>query len=115
MVFWNAIFPDAVLELVKTTEPRGRSETEYSIRAKANWDDIYDVLKSARAKYEKSGGPVGWLRKMRRKAADKIAPVTTATKITAKLVPSNPYATPVLAAVEILFDVRRARAEGGGN
>lgn len=106
MGFWTGIFPEAIAQFRSTTEPKGRSKTAYNIRDKHDWDMIYDTLEAARIKYRNEGGPVGWVRKVRRKVADNIGPGAEAAKIASKVVPENPYATPVLGAVEVLLDVR---------
>lgn len=113
MEFWNGIFPDAMTEFRKTKEPRGRSGTDYSIRSPDSWDEIYRRLEAARAKYQEEGGPVGWLRKVRRRAADNITPLVGAVGIGAKTSPGDPVATPVLAAVGLVLDVSPAKARGG--
>jgi hypothetical protein len=112
MGFWNAIFPDAMTEFKKTKEPRGRP-TDYSIRSPGSWDEIYRRLEAARAKYQQEGGPVGWLRKVRRTVADNITPLAGAVGTGAKAAPNDPIATPVLAAVELVLDVSPARVRGG--
>lgn len=107
MKYWNDIFPGAMKDFRSTPEPKGRSKTTYNVRDKDDWDSICDTLEAARSRYRGEGGSVGWLRKMRRRAADNIAPVATTAKIVSKAVPSNPYSTPVLIVVEILLDVRQ--------
>ena len=107
MQFWNNIFLKALAKFNSTTvEPKGRSKTQYSIRDKNDWDSLYGTLELARDEYQKAGGPVGWLRKTRRKAADNIAPLAGATELASNLNPNNPYSTPVLGAVGVLLDVR---------
>jgi len=108
MQFWNGIFPEAMTRFRSTTEPKGLSQTAYRIRDKHDWDAVYDMLEAARTKYQQEGGPVGWLRKVRRKVADNITPVAEAAKIASKIAPNNLFATPVLGTVEVLLDVRRA-------
>lgn len=113
MRFWNGIFLDAITEFRKTKEPRGRSSTDYSIRSLDSWDEIYHRLEAARAKYQQEGGPVGWLRKIRRTAADNITPLAGAAAMGTKAAPSDPIATPVLAAVELVLNVSPRGARGG--
>lgn len=110
MKFWNGIFPESMARFKYTKEPKGRSRTLYHIRDKTDWDTIYDTLESARAKYQKSGGSVGWIRKVRRKAADNITPGAEAAKIASRVVPQDKIATPVLGAVEVLFDAVKTAA-----
>ena len=108
MKFWNDIFSAAIDRFKSTKEPKGRSQTIYNIRDKSDWDSVYDTLTLARKKYRENGGSVGrWLRRVRRKAADNITPGVEVAKIASKVVPQNPYATPVVGAVEVLLDVRR--------
>jgi len=104
MIFWSGIFPESMVRFKCTQEPRGRSKTPYDIRDKMDWDTVYDTLDSARTKYQSSGGPVGWIRKVRRKAADNITPGAEAAKIASKVVPQDQIATPVIGAVEVLLD-----------
>jgi hypothetical protein len=111
MTFWSGIFPGAMAGFRNTPAPSGRPKA-YDLRLpeKNDWDAVYSTLRLARAEYQRVGGPVGWLRKVRRKAADNIGPLAEATKIATAVAPSNPYSTPVLGAVEVLLDVRRTHA-----
>lgn len=107
MNFWEAIFPASMVRFTSDTpEPKGRTGTTHSIRDKDNWEAIYDVLNSARAQYQNEGGAVGWLRKVRRKAADNIAPIAATAKTASKLTPNDILSTPVVGAVEVVLDVR---------
>lgn len=110
MGFWNGIFPDAMAEFKKTKEPQNRSS--YSIRSPDSWDEIYRRLEAAQAKYQQVGGPVGWLRKVRRTVANNITPVAGAAGIAAKVAHGEPIVTPVLAAVELVLDVSLGRVRG---
>ncbi|RFU80324.1 hypothetical protein TARUN_1872 [Trichoderma arundinaceum] len=105
---WNKLFPAALNKLVSTSqEPTGRSKTEYSIRqGKNDWNAIYDVLESARTRYEQSNKVTGLLRK----TGDNIAPVAQALKIASNVVPSNPYSTPILGAVSIFLEAVKTAA-----
>ncbi|KAH6617424.1 hypothetical protein F5144DRAFT_586391 [Chaetomium tenue] len=104
MRFWNGIFPDAMAEFKKTKEPHGRAGTDYSIRSLDSWEEIYRRLEAAQAKYQQIGGRVGWLRKVRRKVADNIAPVAGAVGIAGAVGHGEPIVTPVLGAVEMVLD-----------
>ncbi|EAQ84529.1 predicted protein [Chaetomium globosum CBS 148.51] len=108
MRFWNGIFPDAMAEFKTTKEPHGRASTDYSIRSQDSWDEIYRRLEAAQAKYQQVGGPVGWLRKVRRKMADNIAPVAGAVGIAGTVGHGEPIVTPVLGAVEMVLDALEA-------
>ncbi|KAN0095106.1 hypothetical protein V8E51_015817 [Hyaloscypha variabilis] len=111
MKFWNDIFSAAMDRFKSTKEPKGRSQTVYNIRDKTDWDSVYDTLTLAREKYQENGGSVGrWLRRVRRKAADNITPGAEVAKIASKVVPQNPYATPVVGAVEVLLDAVKIAA-----
>ncbi|RSL55913.1 hypothetical protein CEP54_009122 [Fusarium duplospermum] len=112
MQFWNALFPEALERFRSTvTEPKDRAKTEYNIRILDNWDAVYEKLEKARAKYQSEGGRVGLLRKVRRKAADRVLPVAEITKSVSKVAPNDPYATPVLGAVQILLDAVQVAAD----
>jgi len=109
MRFWNNIFGRALIKFTSdpaTPEPKGRSKTPYSIRDKKDWDAISNTLELARDKYQNEGGPVGWIRKIRRKGADRLAPVAVAAQTAKDIAPQDPHLTPVLGAVVVLLDVR---------
>lgn len=107
MVFWHHIFGDAMQQFGSSTrEPKGRAESVYSIRDKRDWNAIYSVLVSARDKYQETGGPLGALRKVRRKGADSIGQFAEAAKTASTLAPDGVYSTPILGAVEVVLDVR---------
>ncbi|ROV98393.1 hypothetical protein VMCG_07143 [Cytospora schulzeri] len=111
MQYWNAIIPQAlVMFRATTTEPKRQSNNKFRIRDKNDWDTIYETLELARDEYQKTGGPVGWLRKIRRKAADNVAPLAGAAFIGLKAVPENTYSTPVLGAVGVLLDAVKQAA-----
>ncbi|ORY62060.1 uncharacterized protein BCR38DRAFT_466838 [Pseudomassariella vexata] len=112
MSFWTIIFPEAMVKFKSSvTEPKGRSNTRYHIHEKPNWDTVYATLESARSKYQKEGGKVGWLRQVRRKVADDYAtPLAQVTQIAKKCIPENPYSTPVLGALGILLDAVKIAA-----
>ena len=112
MDFWNAIFVSVMATFKATAEPRGRAKSKYDIRNKNDWDAVYDTLVVARDKYQNEGGAVGWIRKVRRRVANNIGPAVEASKMASKIAPNDPIATPVLGAVEVMLDVRRARAHG---
>lgn len=109
MEYWAKLFPKALAEFNETDEPKGRNKTEYSIRNEHDWDNIYEKLEKARTKYQSETGTVGWLRKVRRKAADHAAPVAQTASNVKKVLPENSYSTPVLGAVQLILDVRPSR------
>ncbi|KAL1613119.1 hypothetical protein SLS60_001351 [Paraconiothyrium brasiliense] len=96
--------------LKSTTEPMDQSNTIYDIRDKVDWDSVYDTLDSARQKYHGGDGSKGKIRNLRRKIADNISPGAEAAKIGAKVVPQDHIATPVLGAVEVLFEAVKTAA-----
>ncbi|KAL7941802.1 hypothetical protein V8C42DRAFT_333750 [Trichoderma barbatum] len=110
MKFWENILPKAMSELNSTAEPESRSKTAYSIRGKTSWNDVYSSLEAARFKYENREGTVNKLREMRRKAANKIAPLEGVVKIASKVVPEGTVATPVLGALQVLLDAVKIAA-----
>ncbi|KAF4947332.1 hypothetical protein FSARC_13998, partial [Fusarium sarcochroum] len=84
MKFWNGIFPQAMSKFVETDAPKKPSDASYDIRAKQDWNSVYNVLKLARNKYQEKGGKVGWLRNVRRKIADSITPGVEVAKFASK-------------------------------
>jgi hypothetical protein len=106
MRFWESILPRAMSELHSTPEPKGRSESPYSIRNKTNWHAIFSSLEEAKYRYENREGPMNKLRDMRRKAANKAGPVGSVVGIVSKVIPEGTLATPVLGALQILLGVR---------
>ncbi|KAL0261590.1 hypothetical protein SLS55_003020 [Diplodia seriata] len=89
---------------------KGRPKPGYDIRAKDDWDGVYDLLAVARTQYQREGGAVGLLRRVRRRAADNVGPVAETARISSKLTPNDSYATPVLGAVEVLLDAVKTAA-----
>lgn len=110
MSFWNVIFPECMLRLVSLPEPKGRSQSLYNIRNKKDWHSVYDTLMGARQKYQESGGWVGKLRKVRRKAADNATAGVETAKVASKVVPQDNVATPVVGAVEVVLLAFKASA-----
>ncbi|KAL4411692.1 hypothetical protein CABS03_06117 [Colletotrichum abscissum] len=110
MNFWNGIFPKAMHQLRSTPPPKDRASTIFDIRNKHDWDTVYSTLDEARNKYQREGGPLGWLRKVRRKGADNITSVEGIVKIVSKATPNDPYATPILGALEVLLDAVKTAA-----
>lgn len=106
MHIWNEIFPQAMDRFRSTPGLKGGSKPDYNIRDKDNWDAVYDRLMEARAVYKMKGGVVGLLQKVRRKVADSVGPAVEIAHAASKIAPNDPYATPVLGAVEVVLDVR---------
>jgi hypothetical protein len=102
MIFWKDIFPDAMAEFkAQHVETPGRVNSQYNIRDGNDWEEVYDRLEMAQESYTKATGIIGWVRKVRRKAADNIQPLIEASKF----VPDVDYVTPVLGAVKVLLEV----------
>ncbi|KAM0438486.1 hypothetical protein ACHAPT_001235 [Fusarium lateritium] len=114
MEHWSRLFPKALNEFNETNESKGREKTEYSIQNEHDWDNIYEKLEKARAKYQSERGAVGRLRKVRRKAADHAAPVAQTTSNAKKVLPESSYSTPVLGAVQLILDAASAAADVRG-
>ncbi|OMP88709.1 hypothetical protein BK809_0005430 [Diplodia seriata] len=110
MPFWNGIFPHAMDRFRSQASLKGRPKPGYDIRAKDDWDGVYDLLAVARTQYQREGGAVGLLRRVRRRAADNVGPVAETARIASKLTPNDSYATPVLGAVEVLLDAVKTAA-----
>ncbi|KAL4862331.1 hypothetical protein BDV12DRAFT_190492 [Aspergillus spectabilis] len=103
MKFWNGAFPAAMDELRTRTQPP-KKKAEYNIRDKADWDSVFDILEAARDQYCTARGPVGWLRKVRRRGADKISPVAETARTISTMSPNTPFSTPVLGAIVVILD-----------
>ncbi|KAJ4322447.1 hypothetical protein N0V84_004803 [Fusarium piperis] len=110
MEYWTKLFKKALEEFNETDEPEDRNKTEYNIRNEDDWYNIYEKLEKARTKYQSETGVVGWLRRVRRKAADHAAPVAQTTSNVKKVLPENSYSTPVLGAVQLILDAASAAA-----
>lgn len=111
MSHWNAILVEAMAEFkAESSEPKGRSSTPFSIRDKQGWDEVCEVLESAKEKYQYAGGASGWIRKVRRRAAETVVPVAATTiGNAARLAPDGIFSTPILGAVRIMMDVSQGR------
>ncbi|KAK7959413.1 uncharacterized protein PG986_004267 [Apiospora aurea] len=56
---------------------------------------MYAILERARNEYHNQGGPVGWFRKIKRKAADNaVAPLQGITAMASKMAPDDPFFDP---------------------
>ncbi|KAK0661354.1 hypothetical protein DIS24_g2497 [Lasiodiplodia hormozganensis] len=104
MRIWIDIFPQAMDRFRSTPGLKNGPRPGYNIRDKDDWDSIYDMLLAARAEYQNKGGVVGLLRKVRRSAADNVGPAVEIAHAASKIAPNDPYATPVLGAVEVVLD-----------
>ncbi|KAH8810790.1 hypothetical protein F5884DRAFT_875629 [Xylogone sp. PMI_703] len=111
MLYWNGVFSEAMGKLKSSKEePKGRSNTAYSIREKGDWDAVVDQLEAARNEYKEAGGRLGWLRTKRRKIADNIDPIAGVARVASNLAPNTVYTTPVLKAVEVILDAVKTAA-----
>lgn len=107
--FWNDVFPEAMYRLRSgDREPKGLVETAYSIRGQKHWEAVYEILQSARDKYQQGG----LVRRARRKVADHIGPVAEATNIAYQIAPDSTYSTPVLGSLKVLLGVRTGPCGG---
>ncbi|KAI3391094.1 hypothetical protein diail_7972, partial [Diaporthe ilicicola] len=110
MAFWDSIFEGSLdrFNTLWPDEPKDREKSgwDYSIRKISTWDDVYDQLQKAREFYD--GDTKGlWGRyaktytKRRRWFVDHSS---TIGRQAVKFVPTIDYATPVIAAVQVLVD-----------
>ncbi|KAL5332559.1 hypothetical protein BJX70DRAFT_126789 [Aspergillus crustosus] len=108
--FWNDVFPSALAEL-RSRSAAPKRKLEHSIREKNDWDSIFDTLETARDQYCAERGPVGWLRKVRRRGADKISPVAETARTLSTLSPNTPFSTPVLGAIVVILDAMKTSSD----
>lgn len=78
---WN----DLLLELL-TRSKSTKLDLEGFVTRTIGLDAIYETLELVRDDLRKAGGPVRWLRKIKRTAADNVAPLKSAALIVSKLV-----------------------------
>ncbi|KAK8112602.1 hypothetical protein PG984_013128 [Apiospora sp. TS-2023a] len=119
MEFWDTMFSDAMAKFQSTVDAhKGRPE-RYNIhqdlkthrKQASDWEAIYAILEHARNEYQSKGGPVGWWRRVRRKATDNVVtPLQGITAIASKMAPDDPFSTPVLGAVGMLLDAANQAA-----
>lgn len=106
MRFWRWLFPDAMAALTsRSTSPTMKAD--YNIRQKPTWEAVYETLETARGEYQTEDGKRKLFRKVRRRAADHVAPAAEAARSISTMVPDFPFSTPVLGAVVVILDVRR--------
>jgi hypothetical protein len=103
MNFWNVIFPESLSDLNKHS-PRSKelAKSPYSIRNAKNWEEVRDLLTTARESYENPDGSI--MRKFRKgvhKAGEHTQPVRRALDV----VKDVQYISPVVVAVQIVLDV----------
>ncbi|KAK7964326.1 hypothetical protein PG988_011300 [Apiospora saccharicola] len=87
-----------------------KRDAQYSIHNASDWDAVYTALELARSEYQEKGGVVGWWRRVRRKAADNVTPLQVMATMAGKMTPDDPFSTPVLGAVGMLFDAAKQAA-----
>ncbi|ETS84507.1 hypothetical protein PFICI_02532 [Pestalotiopsis fici W106-1] len=115
MKFWSTILPDALSLLCGSSdEPKGLSDAGFSIRGKQGWQDIHDTLEAAKNKYQDVKGPLGQMSRIRRKLADKSAPVSDLIKVVDTLVPDSTYATPIVGTVKVIVNATNKSAQVRG-
>lgn len=105
MAFWDTMFSPAMQEFKTTVNVHKKRDAKYSIHNASDWDTVYTALELARGVYQEKGGVVGWWRRVRRKAADNVTPLRVMATMADKMTPDDPFSTPVLGAVGMLFDV----------
>lgn len=101
MTFWNDIF-DPSMGMFKSLHPkqpqrRVKDGSNYSIREKTAWEQVYTQLEKALERYVG-----GRYKKYRRLGGDH---VTRVAKLGVKVAPSSDITTPILGAVQIILDV----------
>ncbi|KAL2837694.1 hypothetical protein BJY01DRAFT_237764 [Aspergillus pseudoustus] len=110
MTFWTWLFPLAMADLTsKVIQPN--TKTAYRIRNKPDWESVYEILEAARGEYCAEDGKRKLFRKVRRRAADGVAPVVEAAHTVCTLAPNSPFSTPVLGAVVIILDALKTTAD----
>lgn len=103
MKFWKDIFTPAIQSL-KTrypSEPKGRLESGYSIRASASWNDVWEKLTQAQEGYDGPEGRMGSVRKGFRRFVDGSQKLSGAVA----LVPDTEFTTPVISVLKALLTV----------
>ncbi|KAI6080627.1 hypothetical protein F4821DRAFT_273721 [Hypoxylon rubiginosum] len=105
MLFWDTIFPDAMIWLKeKFEEPKDRCATGYSIRDMKDWTEVYEVVENCRDKYL-NGGQSMIMKRGLRWFADNITPFQESLK----LIPDVDYVSPVRGTLGFIMDaVKRA-------
>lgn len=111
MTYWDGIFQKSVDRFkalwVNAPKDREKSGLDYGIRDRSTWEDVYSQLQKAREFYDGDTKGLwgryakGYTRK-RRWFVDHSGPVA---RQAVKFVPQMDYATPVIAAVQVLVDV----------
>ncbi|OTB15343.1 hypothetical protein K445DRAFT_12109 [Daldinia sp. EC12] len=115
MKFWTGILPSAMSQLSEIPEPKGRSDSVYSIRDLSDWKGVNEKLKLARKRYEyenKVEGASPGFRNTIRQGARKVLDRSTAPLgQAAQFVPDIDIASPIVGAVKVLLAAYRKAAE----
>lgn len=107
MVFWTAMFPEAMTEFRKRSPPpKDRDTTPYDIRNKLDWESVYDALEAAKEKYSHPDGFRGKVLRSRRRLADKSSLLSEAARMATVIAPDNTCTTPVLGSIKVILEVR---------
>ncbi|KAK8063333.1 hypothetical protein PG996_007985 [Apiospora saccharicola] len=110
MTFWENMFSPAMQKFKSSVNVHKKRDAQYSIHNASDWDAVYTALELARSEYQEKGGVVGWWRRVRRKAADNVTPLQVMATMAGKMTPDDPFSTPVLGAVGMLFDAAKQAA-----
>lgn len=102
MEFWNAIFPEAMSELEKSSKITMPSLFPYSIRTSKKWEEVQERLSAARAAYE---GPKGSITSYIRRGIHKMGENSLPVKRALDFVKDIQYISPVVGVVQIVLDV----------
>ena len=107
MTFWDTIFPMAIDRLaeLQPAEPTDRVKLghNYGIRTAGNWLTVYGQLQKAREHYD--GKAKGLWGRRYEETLRWVVDHSDSVKQAIKYVPNIEYVSPVLAALEVIFDV----------
>jgi hypothetical protein len=104
MIFWDEVFPLAMIQLNKTQVHKQLTASQWGIRHCSNWPDVQAKLEIARQSYDHDFGPehVGKFRRKARRFLDKgVGPLQQV----AKGVPQVDIASPIVSVANVLLDV----------
>jgi hypothetical protein len=102
--FWEQIFPLAMdsFKAAHPEEPKGRSESAYSIRRLDNWAAVYKILQDAQTANESPSGIRGSVKKGFRRVMKHTQPLEQILSV----VPEIDYISPVTGTLGIIIKVR---------
>ncbi|KAI1483383.1 hypothetical protein F4774DRAFT_367387, partial [Daldinia eschscholtzii] len=115
MKFWADILPSAMSQLSEMPEPKGRSDSTYSIRDLPDWKGVNEKLKLAREYYEyenkmKATSP-GFRNTIRQGARKVLDRSVTPLGQVVQFVPDIEITSPIVGAVKVLLAAYRNAAE----